>query len=204
MTTVVHSQETPDQACLRLLTKARQEGVKLFLDPADGRHYASSTSQPGKQYYVTAYSCTCRGFTQHQRCKHHSALLAALGWLGTDPEPTPGTRIRISHVGGHYAEAGWLVGNGVPEWQEPVSSIYEDGSEMIRITGERFNVRVVWIENGKIVDDMTSTTPYGSHYDNVRYWIKALEGDTPEHVILQAAGLYDDAEMSGDEIPAAA
>ena len=198
----VQAAETHDQACMRLLAKARHEGVQLFRDPADGRHYASSTSQPGKTYYVTAFSCTCRGFIQHQRCKHNSALLAALGWLGTDPEPTPGVKIQISHVGGHYAEAGWLAGNGVPEWQEPVSSILENGFEMIRITGERFSVRVVWIENGKVVDDMTSTTPYGSHYDNVRYWLKALGGGTPEHLILQAAGLHDDAEMSGNEIAA--
>ena len=48
--------------------------------------------QPGRCYAVTAYSCTCRGFAGHQRCKHLAALLSALGWLNEapiTPEPAP-------------------------------------------------------------------------------------------------------------------
>ncbi|MGI8405296.1 MAG: hypothetical protein ACR2OE_11140 [Thermomicrobiales bacterium] len=196
----VRTSETSEQALERLLAKARTEGVQLFRDRSDGRHYASSVTTPGRLYYVTGYSCECRGFVAHGRCKHHSALLAALGWTGVDPDPI-GT-IRVVHVGGHDAAGGWLVGNGEPEWQEPVSSIYEDGSEMIRITGEGFGVRVVWLEHGKTVDDMTSVTGYGSHYQTVAYWLKALGGKTPECQILEAAGLFDDAEVA-DDIPAA-
>ncbi len=187
---------------MRLLAKARREGVRLFRDRSDGRHYASSGTTPGRLYYVTGFSCECRGFVAHGRCKHHAALLAALGWTGVDPDPIGA--IRVVHVGGHYAAGGWLAGNGEPEWQAPVSSILEDGSEMIRITGERFNVRVVWLEHGKTVDDMTSVTGYGSHYQTVLYWLKALGGKVSEYQILEAAGLSDDAEMSSDEILVAA
>ena len=196
----VQTSETREQAHARLLAKARTEGVQLFRDRSDGRHYASSVSTPGRLHYLTAYSCTCKGFIAHGRCKHPSALLAALGWTGADPDPIGA--IRMVHVGGHYAEGGWLVGNGEPEWHAPVSSILEDGSEMIRITGEGFNVRVVWLEHGKVVDDMTSVTGYGSHYQTVLYWLKAMGGKVSEYEILEAAGLFDDAEFA-DEIPAA-
>jgi len=77
--------ETIDQARRRLAAKARQEGVRLYVDRRDQRHYAASTSRPGLRYYVTLMSCTCPGFFAHQRCKHHSAILAAYGQIGPDP-----------------------------------------------------------------------------------------------------------------------
>jgi len=77
--------ETIDQARRRLAEQARAEGVRLYVDRRDGRHYAASTSRPGTRYFVTMLSCTCRGFFAHQRCKHHSALLAAYGQLPPDP-----------------------------------------------------------------------------------------------------------------------
>ena len=75
----------------RLARKARAEGVQLFRDARDGRHYASSVSHPGKMHYVTGLSCDCQGFASHGRCKHHSALLVALGWVADDStfEPDP-------------------------------------------------------------------------------------------------------------------
>lgn len=73
-------------ALTRLADKARTDGIRLFRDRA-GRYYASSASEPGRLHYVTGYSCDCRGFMTHQRCKHHAALLAALGWLNAEPEP---------------------------------------------------------------------------------------------------------------------
>jgi len=58
-----------------------------------GRYYASSASEPDRLHCVTGYSCDCRGFITHQRCKYHAALLAALGWLTDefelDPPATP-------------------------------------------------------------------------------------------------------------------
>jgi len=77
--------ETIDQARRRLAEKARQEGVKLYVDRRDRRHYAASTTRPEVRYYLTLVSCTCPGFIAHQRCKHHSALLAAYGQIGPDP-----------------------------------------------------------------------------------------------------------------------
>jgi hypothetical protein len=80
-----------DEVIRRLAAKARKEGVRLFHDVRDGRHYASSVSHPGKLHYVTGLSCDCPGFASHGRCKHHSALLVALGWVADDStvEPDP-------------------------------------------------------------------------------------------------------------------
>ncbi len=89
MVTAVRTQETREEAITRLAAKARAEGVKLYRDPKDGRYYASSVSNPDKLHYVTGISCDCAGFASHQRCKHHSALLVALGWVGGVPEPEP-------------------------------------------------------------------------------------------------------------------
>ena len=80
-----------DEAIRRLAAKARKEGVQLFRDARDGRYYASSVSRPGKMHYLTGVSCDCMGFASHGRCKHHSALLLALGWVseGSPFEPDP-------------------------------------------------------------------------------------------------------------------
>jgi hypothetical protein len=78
-----------DEAIRRLARKARAEGVHLYRDSRDGRYYASSVSHPGKMHYITGLSCDCQGFATHQRCKHHSALLVALGWVVDDPAPEP-------------------------------------------------------------------------------------------------------------------
>jgi hypothetical protein len=79
-------QETHEAAIARLAQKARDNGVRLVRD-ADGRHYASSVSQPGRWHYVTGVSCDCMGFVSHGHCMHHSALMAALGWDGGTPTP---------------------------------------------------------------------------------------------------------------------
>ena len=74
----------------RLAAKARNEGVRLYRDARDGRHYASSVSCPGKLHYLTGLSCDCQGFASHGRCKHHAALLLAFGWVDdstVDPDP---------------------------------------------------------------------------------------------------------------------
>jgi hypothetical protein len=79
-----------DEAIRRLARKARAEGVQLYRDAWDGRFYASSVSCPGAMHYVTGISCDCMGFVSHQRCKHHSALLVALGWVTDETiEPDP-------------------------------------------------------------------------------------------------------------------
>lgn len=91
MTTPIPLVETPEDAIQRLARKARREGVKLYRDVTDGRYYASSVSSPDHLHYVTGVSCDCAGFASHQRCKHHAALMSALGWLDEtlSPEPAP-------------------------------------------------------------------------------------------------------------------
>jgi hypothetical protein len=88
-----------DEAIRRLAAKARKEGVQLYRDSRDGRYYASSVSHPGKMHYVTGLSCDCPGFATHQRCKHHSALLVALGWVADNStvEPDPITVVGPEH-----------------------------------------------------------------------------------------------------------
>ena len=74
----------------RLAAQGAANGVQLFTEAATGARFASSASEPGVVYYVTGFSCTCRGFTHHQRCQHHATLLAELGWLpDIEPEPEP-------------------------------------------------------------------------------------------------------------------
>lgn len=101
MVTTSPVRETREDAMVRLASKAREDGIKLYRDPKDGRHYASSRSQPGRFHYVTALSCTCAGFVSHQRCSHLAALHAALGWITTTPKPTPPTPAVCSDCGGH-------------------------------------------------------------------------------------------------------
>jgi hypothetical protein len=73
--------ETVDQAVHRLAKEARAKGVQVFVYPHTGEHYATSASNPGELHRVTLLSCDCPGFIRHQRCTHHSALLAEVGQL---------------------------------------------------------------------------------------------------------------------------
>ncbi len=81
--------EAIDQARTRLAQRARESGVKLRVDVNTGRWYATSVSRPGMEHFCTAHSCTCEGFIRHQRCIHHSAVLACIGWL-PDAADDPG------------------------------------------------------------------------------------------------------------------
>ncbi len=76
----------------RLAEQGRANGVRLFQECVSGERFATSASQPGTLYRLSAHACTCEGFTYAGRCQHHSLLLAELGWLpdvtdDTDPEP---------------------------------------------------------------------------------------------------------------------
>lgn len=193
--------ETERQALSRLLDKAKSEGVRLYRDH-DGRHYASSASQPGTLHYVTGYSCDCRGFVSHGRCKHYAALLSALGWLQDDPEPSPVTTISITHVNGYYSLPGLQDRGG--EYIEPISTIMVDGTEKIRITGDTFGLSVQWIENGWPIDDLTGCTPSClDHYGAVTHWIEALDTSQPAYVAMKNGGLFPAREFT-DRDPIAA
>src|SRR5215207_3315540 len=72
----------------RLAEQGQQNGVVILSECVSGERFATSVSEPGTIYRLTAQDCTCKGFTYHGRCQHHSLLLAQLGWL-PDPEPEP-------------------------------------------------------------------------------------------------------------------
>jgi len=97
ITTEIRITEIERTALTRLLAKAEAEGVTITRDQ-DGRYFASSVSTPGKRYLVTGFSCECCGFIAHGRCKHHAALLSALGWLQRAPETDPGTPTACVHT----------------------------------------------------------------------------------------------------------
>jgi len=181
--------ETERTALTRLLAKARAEGVTLIKD-ADGRHFASSVSAPGKLHYVTGYSCDCRGFVSHGRCKHHAALLSALGWFDATPAVIAPLAITCAHVDGHYSLA------TEPEWQEPRTDVMVDGDVKVRIVGDTFGLSVHWLEGGRPIDDLTGCTPsYLDHYEAVTYWISSLDATIRTHVPMQDAGLFPAGEF---------
>ncbi len=70
----------------RLAAQAAADGVWLIRQ--GGRWYATSRSQPGVRHYLTAWSCTCKGFLYTGECGHHSLLLARLGWLDATVTPS--------------------------------------------------------------------------------------------------------------------
>ncbi len=93
----VQRRETHDEAICRLADKALELGVQIYRTP-DGRHWATSISQPGTLHYVTGHSCDCQGFIRHQRCSHHAALLAHMGWLPELPTPPTPAVVRVPEV----------------------------------------------------------------------------------------------------------
>jgi len=197
-TTEIRITETERTALTRLLAKARAEGVKLTRDQ-DGRHYATSTSTPGRRYLVTGYSCTCRGFIAHQRCKHLAALLAAKGWLDGTPDPDPAPMaITLAHVDGHYSL------DAEPEWMEPFTTILVDGEPKIRITGDTYGLAVDWLENDRPIDDLTGAMPSDlDHYGAVDYWIGSLDHRVEAHIPMQNAGIFPAREFTDAEPVAA-
>ena len=64
----------------RLAALAHVRGLQLTQEQPTV-WFCSSASDPGRRYDLTAYSCTCRGFMEHQRCSHYALLLDHLGWL---------------------------------------------------------------------------------------------------------------------------
>ena len=73
----------------RLADQGRVNGVLLLTEGATGERFATSGTRAGTVYRLTAYSCSCPGFCHHQRCQHHSLLLAELGWLLEPDPPAP-------------------------------------------------------------------------------------------------------------------
>ncbi len=112
----VQRSESRDEAICRLASQAAERGVQVFRAP-DGRYYASSLSQPGTLHYVTGHSCDCAGFIRHQRCSHHAALLAHMGWLPASPTPPAPAVARVPEVPCDRCDGhDWGYGGGAAVW----------------------------------------------------------------------------------------
>jgi len=203
MITQIRHTETVDGACARLARKARQEGVTITRDQG-GRYFASSVSTPGQSHYVTGYSCDCVGFANRGRCKHHSALLSAMGWLDADPDPEPphpGPAVGVTHVPGAYGPRGWLVCTRDLEWIEPTTVITIDNVDLVRIVGDSPDVRVYWLVDRHIVDNMTASTPRGlTHRGAAEHWVRALAASAPVDALLHNSGIPEDRDY-WDDLP---
>jgi len=199
-----HAAETLEEARVRLAAKARETGVQLRVDD-QGRHWGSSTSQPGHWHALTGYSCDCPGFANRGRCRHHSALLEALGWLDdADPEPTPPVEaVAVVHVPGAYGPRGWLVCTRDLEWIEPTTVIAINDVDMVRVVGDSPDVRVHWLVGQNIVDNMTASMPSGlTHRGAVEHWVRALAASVDVDDLLYGAGLPEDTELWDDLVGA--
>lgn len=131
---VAQAHESHDAAVHRLAEKARREGVRIKRD-SKGRYWATSVSEPGKLHAITGYTCDCSGFLSHGRCKHHSALLAALGWLPSPPnDPTPETPAQsLPEMGSDITPA--PVSIGIPKMGVDSTSAPMRGADSDTIMG---------------------------------------------------------------------
>lgn len=59
----------------------RCNGVRILTECLSSERFATSASEPGTLYRLTAYTCTCKGYVHAGRCQHQSLPLAELGWL---------------------------------------------------------------------------------------------------------------------------
>jgi hypothetical protein len=82
------TQEFYDGASVDVAQRTEVDGVTLIRS-TQGRFYAASASHPGKLYLLTGFSCQCAGFAYRQTCRHHRALMTALGWTEEAPQRIP-------------------------------------------------------------------------------------------------------------------
>jgi hypothetical protein len=100
--------ESHDASIIRLARTARERGIQVFREVTTGQWFATSASKPETLHRVTALSCDCLGFVAHQRCSHHSALLAKLGWLPVvDELPATMPCLACQGSGQIWSEGSW-------------------------------------------------------------------------------------------------
>ncbi len=100
--------ETYDERIVRLARQARERGVRIYSDDAGKQWFATSSSQPGVLHYITAASCTCRGFVFSGACTHNAALLDRLGWLpAVEPAPATMPCLACRGAGEIWSEGSW-------------------------------------------------------------------------------------------------
>src|SRR3954453_8221716 len=95
----------------RLADLAQERGLRVF-EASPNHWYCTSHSDPFKLHVVTGFSCDCLGFLHNQRCSHHAALLAHLGWLPEIEDTAPALVKGSSCSAGRNEEwgAGHVVG----------------------------------------------------------------------------------------------
>jgi hypothetical protein len=82
------TQEFYEQGSVEAAQRIEVDGVTLIRS-TEGRFYAESASTPGTLYLLTGFSCQCAGFAYRQTCRHHRALMSALGWSDEAPKRLP-------------------------------------------------------------------------------------------------------------------
>jgi hypothetical protein len=82
------TQEFHTEASVDVAQHIAVDGVTL-LRSTQGRFYAASASTPDRLYLLTGFSCQCAGFAYRQSCRHHRALMTALGWTEDAPKRLP-------------------------------------------------------------------------------------------------------------------
>src|SRR3954468_22605258 len=90
----------------RLADLAQERGLRVF-EASPNHWFCTSASDPFKLHVVTGFSCDCQGFMHHQRCSHHAALLAHLGWLPELEVAVPAP-CRTCHGRGQIYSEYWL------------------------------------------------------------------------------------------------
>ena len=86
--------------------------------------------------------------------------------------------VSVRHSPGVYSLPGLSHPGGV--WQEPTTTIFVDGEAMIQIEGNDSDVRVWWVEHGRVVEDATRCTPgCRSHYEMAYRWTLGMAASTP-------------------------
>lgn len=179
MSTVV--QETHAEAMQRLLRVARESGVKL-LRSREGDYFATSVSEPGRLYAVTETSCGCRGFASHGRCRHLAAYLEH-----QRQEAAKDAGIRVEHTPGGWVEDD-INHTDRLRYRKSRTSIYQDGIEVFRISGDD-RVSVVARPGTVLATDCADVLNRFSHYDET---VRALRTVAPE---ADLAKLLGDAEL---------
>ena len=66
-------------AVARLLQKAKDERIQLFMDGETEDWFATSATMDGVIYRVSEVRCSCQGFRSFNRCKHFSLFLEQFG-----------------------------------------------------------------------------------------------------------------------------
>lgn len=101
--------ETYDERIVRLARQAREQGIRVYSHDAGKQWFASSASTPGTLHYITAVSCSSKGFIFSGACTHNAALLDRLGWLPRIAEELPATMpcLVCRGAGEVWSEGSW-------------------------------------------------------------------------------------------------